>query len=70
MSEYIHLIGAEEVRRAGSSMRSAASDMIRAASTIDESLHRHQRFLDDWLMRLEAILQEHFKSNDDTCGGA
>jgi len=56
--ETIHLIGAEDVRAAGSAMRSAAADMNRAAASIDESLSRHHNFLDDWLSRLEQILKE------------
>lgn len=56
--EFIHLIGAEDVRCAGSSIRSAANEMQRAASLVDESLNRHRIFLDDWLMRLETVLQE------------
>ena len=56
--ESIFLVGAEDVRSAGSSMRTAASDIQRAAYSIDDSLSRHQRFLDDWLMRLEYIIKE------------
>ena len=56
MNDYMHLIGADEVKSAGSSMCSAANDLRRAADVFDESLHRHQLFLDDWLQRLEGIL--------------
>lgn len=55
MADYVHLLGAEDVRNAGWAMREAASDMQRAASSIDEALQRHQRFLDDWLLRFEAV---------------
>ena len=58
MSEYVTLIGADDVRSAGHAMREAAAQMSRAAGNIDESLGRHQRFLDDWLLRLEAIMSE------------
>ncbi len=58
MADYITLLGAEDVRSAGSSMRSAASDMVRAASSIEDSLHRQRLFLDDFLMRLEHLLKE------------
>ncbi|RVD44916.1 hypothetical protein EN742_00800 [Mesorhizobium sp. M4A.F.Ca.ET.020.02.1.1] len=57
MAEHMHLIGAEDVRSAGSAMRSAAEDMRSAAFSIDSALDRHQRFLDDWLQRLEAALE-------------
>jgi hypothetical protein len=51
MSEYMTLMGAEQVQSAGRSMQSAAEQMTRSASVIDEALARHQRFLDDWLVR-------------------
>ena len=57
MSEYIHLVGAEQVQSAANRMASAAEDMKRAASQMDESLMRQQRFLDDWLLRLEEVLK-------------
>ena len=56
--EYITLMGAEEVRRAGSTMSSAAQQMQNAANSLSESLIAHQRFLDDWLYRLEEILKK------------
>lgn len=59
MADYVQLIGAEEVSSAGHRMREAASTMSSAASSIDGSLDRHQRFLDDWLLRFEAVLRDH-----------
>jgi hypothetical protein len=53
----IHLIGADDVRAAGNSIRGAAEVMSSAALTIDGALERHQRFLDDWLVRFEAVMQ-------------
>jgi len=53
MSEYIHLLGAEDVQRAGSAMRGAATDIQRAVSSLDDILFRYQRFMDDWLDRFE-----------------
>lgn len=53
----VHLIGAEDVSRAASTMRSAADDMRSAAGSIDSALERHQRFLDDWLQRAEALVE-------------
>ena len=58
MAEYVHLIGAEDVRSAGLTMRSAADEMSRAASSISHSLECHQRFLDDWLSRIDGVLQD------------
>ena len=54
--ETIYLAGSEDIARAGSSMRSAAEDMRSAASSIQNSLELHQRFLDDWLQRLEVTI--------------
>ena len=56
MPDYMTLMGAEDVSRAGHRMVAAAEQMSRAAGTIDDSLFRHQRFLEDWLQRLEAVL--------------
>jgi len=58
MAEYVHLIGAEDVRSAASTMSSAAHEMQRAASSIEHSLECHQRFLDDWLIRLDGMLSD------------
>ena len=57
MSEYIHLIGAEDVSRAGRTIANAAHEMQNAMAAMEDSLHRHRIFLDDWLQRLEAVLK-------------
>lgn len=49
--ESIHLYGAEIVREAGRTIAAAASDMRSAVSSLDDTLHRHRLFLDDWLDR-------------------
>lgn len=59
MMETMHLIGAEDVRAAANTMRSSADEMQRAASQIDHSLAQHQRFLDDWLQRFQAVIESH-----------
>ena len=56
MGEHMNLMGAEDVRRAGNMMSSAADEMKRAATQMDESLYRHQQWADEWLNRLEEIL--------------
>jgi predicted small secreted protein len=56
--KYMTLLGAEQVQSAANTMRSAAEDMQRAASSIDETFRRHHMFMDDWLSRLEAVLVE------------
>lgn len=68
MAEYVHLVGAEEVSRAASSMRGAADDMIRAASSISEALDRHQSFLTEWLSNLDATLSDRISDLGQTLG--
>ena len=57
MADYVTLMGAEQVAGAARMMASAADDMNRAAGNVDSALERHQRFLDDWLMRLADVMQ-------------
>lgn len=56
MSEYMHLVGAEDVQRAGYAMSAAAKTMADALAWHADALARHQQFLDEWLARLEALL--------------
>ena len=63
MPDYIHLIGAEDVRRAGATISGAATTMQRAASQIEDSLDRHRMFLEEWLSRFEAIIKEVANAN-------
>jgi Sec-independent protein translocase protein TatA len=58
MTEYMHLIGAEDVRAAGRAMNEAASEMQRAMSYMDSALQQHQRFMDDWLMRFQQTMEK------------
>jgi hypothetical protein len=53
MSDYMTLMGSEEVSRAGYVMRDAASSMNSAVGNLSEVLDRQQRFMDDWLQRFE-----------------
>ncbi len=62
MADYMTLLGAEEISRAGFVMREAGSEMSRAAGNMDEALRRHQLFMDDWLQRLERVLAERFEA--------
>lgn len=59
--DYMTLLGAEEISRAGHVMKEAGSEMLRAAGYMDETLRRHQQFMDDWLHRLETTLAERFE---------
>lgn len=57
MSDYITLLGAEDVKKSGHEMSSAAHEMQRSIGYLDDVLNRHQRFMDDWLQRFEAVLE-------------
>ena len=58
MSErYTTLLGAEQVQSAAHTMSSAAAEMERAARNIAYAFENHQRFMDDWLMRLQEVMQ-------------
>jgi hypothetical protein len=57
MADYVNLIGAEDVRAAGNTMRSAADTMGSAVGSFTWALEQHQRFMDDWLQRFAAVLE-------------
>ena len=59
MTEYITLLGTEDVSRAGNNMVSAADTMNRAVGYLTEALIMNQRYMDDWLVRLEEILKNY-----------
>jgi flagellin-like hook-associated protein FlgL len=54
VTEYVHLIGAEDVRTAANTMSSAADSMRSAASSIDSTLGLFIRRFDEQVSRLEA----------------
>lgn len=56
MVESIYLIGSEQVQNAANTMRSATEGMQSAASSMSYALEQHQRFLDNWLSRLESVM--------------
>lgn len=58
MSDYVTLLGSEQVQNAGRSMQEAAHEMTRAASTIDGALREHRQFMETWLQTLEQILTD------------
>jgi len=58
MNEYITLLGTEDVRNAGGSMRAAANDMMHAASTISEAVTQHQNILDEFIDRFEIAIEK------------
>lgn len=54
----VHLIGSEEVSRAGNNISGAAEQMQRAASSFECSAERLTRSLDDHAMRLGDLLTQ------------
>lgn len=64
MSDYVHLLGSEDVQRAGHAIAAAAETMKRAADEMDVALHRHQQFLSEWLDRFEEITSRASSSGD------
>ena len=57
MSDRITLMGSEQIQSAGYAMRQAAEQMNHAAGNLDAALQRHERFMDDWLLRLQNLLE-------------
>lgn len=62
MPEYITLMGADQVGRAGQAMIQAGDRMSQAAGNIADALARHrqdlydhQNFLNDWLQRFAEV---------------
>lgn len=53
MSDYITLLGAEQVQSAANTMRSAAEQMGSAAASISWALERHERAMEDFIARFE-----------------
>jgi hypothetical protein len=65
MTEFVHLVGAEDVLRAGNAMREAASTMKHAADMIDQALRDHRQFSENWLVTFEKSVKEFYKSFDE-----
>ena len=57
MTEYVYLTGSEDVKSAGNAMTSAAQTFTQAASSISESLMRHERMMEEFVIRMELILE-------------
>ena len=58
MTEYIHLVGAEEVSKAAANMRVAADDIKRSAMTMEGSVDHLIRQLDELVTRVEVLAEE------------
>lgn len=58
MPDYVTLLGAEDVRRAGAMMQQAADDMKRASASIEHSLRQFGDRMEDHVQRLEALAED------------
>jgi len=58
LMEYVTLMGAEDVSRAGRNIANASEEMLRAANLISESLGQHRNWMDDWLARFQQALED------------
>ena len=59
MTEYVHLIGVEQVQSAANQMNHAAEKMQQAASSFEYAMERQRMFMETWLQQFEQILSEH-----------
>ena len=57
-SEYIRLLGAEEVSQAASNIRAAADQFSRSAASFDNTVDRLVRVLEEHACRVEAAMAE------------
>lgn len=58
MTEYVHLIGVEQIQSAANAMRSSADDMKRAADNFDQSVYRLTQALNDHAQRIEEAMRQ------------
>jgi hypothetical protein len=56
--DYVQLLGAEEVSRAGRDMSSAADSMRQTAGHLDESLRMFLTRFEDLVVRLESAIKK------------
>jgi len=57
MSEYVTLLGAEEVLRAGLTISEAASTMVSAAEYNRSAVEQGERVLESFLTRFEELVE-------------
>ena len=62
--DYMTLIGSEDVSRAGARMIEAAESIQSSVNQLEEALHRHRVWADDWLLHT-LRREEWLKRNGD-----
>jgi len=55
--ERVYLTGTEDVVRSAHMIRGAADSMLAAGNGIGSALAEHQRFLNDWLIRFQQVVE-------------
>jgi uncharacterized coiled-coil DUF342 family protein len=65
--EYIHLIGTDDVKSAGYTMRAAAQDMNRAADNINQSVFQMRQNLNDFLIEFGELVKRMESLKEDQC---
>ena len=65
MSQYVTLIGTEDVSRAGRNMQDAAQSMNGAASEMSFQIDRLERVLQEFGDRMESLLAQKETINED-----
>ncbi len=58
MADYVTLLGAEQVQKAGHAMERAAGEIGTAAGAFQDALMRHQQFMQQWLDDLRALMEK------------
>jgi len=56
MTEFMHLVGTEDISRAALSMNHAAETIRLAVGNLEGCMLRYEQFLNDWLYRMEEIM--------------
>jgi len=65
MSDYVHLIGAEQVRQGGNAMQGAAENIRRSVAHLHDSLENFLMRMDELVMRMEAAAEKVSGENSD-----
>lgn len=58
MDNYVTLLGAEDVQRAGHTISSAANSMQSAASSIAQTAEQQQQYMEEWIGRFETAVDK------------
>lgn len=62
--DYVTLMGAEDVLRAGHIMRDSANDIKQSVGSLDSELIQHRLWMDNWLSRFEIVMDK-FLAKDE-----